>query len=206
MSIPEDFKPRTLADFPVTKKNVVAVTGGAIVILTELARCWRYDELLKNMLELVPALQSAGAQRIADERTRQLYIEGWDVAHDRGHDPNVLALAGMCYASMATAVDDVRDMLRTQMPYGGIWPWEPEWWKPGKDNTEPSRIRELEIAGALFAAEIDRMLSFGVEPHGRSQEAQNAAKFTGNPDSQADVRAFLEANPDREAADGGRLG
>jgi hypothetical protein len=40
-----------------------------------------------------------------------------------------------------------------------VWPWEPEWWKPkwtpqaGRDG----RIRELVVAGALLAAEIDRL-------------------------------------------------
>jgi hypothetical protein len=31
------------------------------------------------------------------------------------------------------------------------WPWRWEWWKPG------NRVRELEKAGALIAAEIDRL-------------------------------------------------
>jgi hypothetical protein len=33
------------------------------------------------------------------------------------------------------------------------WPWDKGWWKPTPDN----RIRELEKAGALIAAEIDRL-------------------------------------------------
>jgi hypothetical protein len=31
------------------------------------------------------------------------------------------------------------------------WPWDSKWWKPGE------RIRELEKAGALIAAEIARL-------------------------------------------------
>jgi hypothetical protein len=37
------------------------------------------------------------------------------------------------------------------------WPWFQERWKPTPDN----RIRELVKAGALIAAEIDRMLRLG---------------------------------------------
>jgi hypothetical protein len=32
-----------------------------------------------------------------------------------------------------------------------LWPWDESWWKPG------DRIRELAKAGALIAAEIDRL-------------------------------------------------
>jgi len=37
-------------------------------------------------------------------------------------------------------------------------------------------------------------------------QSEGARSFTGNPDNQGEVRAFLNANPDREAEDGGRLG
>jgi len=33
-----------------------------------------------------------------------------------------------------------------------LWPWGSEWWKPSKDP-----IRDLVKAGALIAAEIDRL-------------------------------------------------
>jgi hypothetical protein len=35
-----------------------------------------------------------------------------------------------------------------------VWPFTEHWWKPTPNN----RIRELEKAGALIAAEIDRLL------------------------------------------------
>ena len=34
------------------------------------------------------------------------------------------------------------------------WPWNVVWWKPTPDD----RIRELAKAGALIAAEIDRLI------------------------------------------------
>ena len=36
-----------------------------------------------------------------------------------------------------------------------IWPWEETWWKPASNN----RIKDLVRAGALIAAEIDRLNS-----------------------------------------------
>lgn len=36
------------------------------------------------------------------------------------------------------------------------WPWDEEWWKPSLDP-----IRNLEKAGALIAAEIDRLEAAG---------------------------------------------
>jgi hypothetical protein len=35
---------------------------------------------------------------------------------------------------------------------GRLWPWDPSWWKPS-----PDPIRNLVKAGALIAAEIDRL-------------------------------------------------
>jgi hypothetical protein len=35
----------------------------------------------------------------------------------------------------------------------GFWPWSKHWWKP----TPNDRVRELVKAGALIAAEIDRL-------------------------------------------------
>ena len=41
--------------------------------------------------------------------------------------------------------------------FKGIWPWNLIWWKP----TPNDRIRELVKAGALIAAEIDRLQAGG---------------------------------------------
>lgn len=84
-----------------------------------------------------------GAERIAAERQRQLDAEGWTPEHDDGHAPGDLLLAGICYALHARG--------REQTAYDW-WPWDDEWFKPG------DRVRDLEKAGALIAAEIDRLL------------------------------------------------
>ena len=42
-----------------------------------------------------------------------------------------------------------------------LWPWSDKWWKPSDDP-----VRNLVKAGALLAAEIDR-LQRGAPPEGR---------------------------------------
>ena len=90
-------------------------------------------------------LESEGLARIVAERRRQISEEGWDDYHDALHDNDELARAAATYA--------MPDRLRRMVE----WPFDLEWWKPTPDN----RIRELEKAGALIAAEIDRLLNVG---------------------------------------------
>ena len=81
-----------------------------------------------------------GINLIKTERDRQQYIEGWTEEHDDEHVNNELALAAVCYA-----VPDAFSQ--------GYWPstWDFSWYKP------TTRIRDLVKAGALIAAEIDRL-------------------------------------------------
>lgn len=82
-----------------------------------------------------------GVGLIASERLRQVMEEGWNWTHDDEHENGELALAAVVYATP-------RDERRAVM---SLWPWDEEWYKPGE------RIRELVKAGALIAAEIDRL-------------------------------------------------
>ena len=76
-----------------------------------------------------------GAELIAAERLRQIVVEGWTPEHDDGHATDDLAEAAAAY------------LLNDET----LFPW-PDWWKPGDDP-----IRRLVKAGALIAAEIDRL-------------------------------------------------
>lgn len=99
----------------------------------------------------------SGVDLIAAERARQIQAEGFDAEHDRQEKPGALTMAGICYATMAASSPGMRDQLRTSMCFSTHWPWTVPWWKPGKDNSNEDRIRELTKAGALMAAEIDRL-------------------------------------------------
>lgn len=93
----------------------------------------------------------SGAGRITTERHRQIEQEGWSKDHDDSYENEELALAAVQYALPARHRPLVR-MNGTAIPVD--WPWEDSSWKP----TPEDRIRELEKAGALIAAEIDRLI------------------------------------------------
>jgi hypothetical protein len=88
-----------------------------------------------------------GVALIAAERRRQVEKEGWTPEHDDEHADDKLASAAACYAAPKWQ----RAVTANGVP--ALWPWDKCWWKPSPDN----RIRELAKAGALVAAEIDRL-------------------------------------------------
>ncbi len=106
-----------------------------------------------------------GIQLIAAERRRQVSKEGWTPEHDDKHNVGQMAKAAACYA-MPT---DVRETEVDNRSYRWIiWPWTEKWWKP----TPKDRVRELVKAGALIAAEIDRLQ--------REDHRANNCMCTGN--------------------------
>lgn len=116
-------------------------------------------------------MSECGAKLIAKERRRQIEEEGWTAEHDAEHGPGDLALAAVCYAS------PVKIYTRSQYARGfqmeDPFPWECKWDKrfdygerrenPGNVLPDPDtytsaeRIDLLVKAGALIAAEIDRL-------------------------------------------------
>ena len=96
---------------------------------------------------------ASGAFQIAAERQRQINEEGWTAEHDDIHSECQLLDAALCYAGVAGSEilqDASVEEARKGMLQG--WPWAEKWWKP---STDP--IRNLVKAGALIAAEIDRL-------------------------------------------------
>jgi hypothetical protein len=92
---------------------------------------------------------SPGVDAIAAERRRQLVVEGWTVERDvKLYAGGQLARAAQSYAWAAAAVA-ATGLTPTEPPRW--WPWRDHWWKP------ESQRRCLEKAGALIAAEIDRL-------------------------------------------------
>lgn len=92
-----------------------------------------------------------GAERIAAERQRQVDAEGWTPEHDDEHVAGELAIAASCYAAEAHYGRTHSHMNVAPIGARG-WPWDPMWWKPTGDP-----VRDLVKAGALIAAEIDRL-------------------------------------------------
>lgn len=89
--------------------------------------------------ELSALRAGEGAALISHERARQQIEEGYGQTHDDDHE-----LGELGYAAAAYAIED-----------GNLFPssWNRDHWKPSDDH-----VRNLEKAGALIAAEIDRIL------------------------------------------------
>lgn len=114
-----------------------------------------HEAKVRAALAAKPALDpkrlSPGVLAILAERQRQIAEEGWTAEHDDEHDPGDLASAATAYALYAA------DRLNPYSQGDGrynipiAWPWTGEWWKPSTPK------RDLEKAGALVAAEWDRL-------------------------------------------------
>ena len=88
-----------------------------------------------------------GIELIAEERQRQIDQEGFSANADAGFTIGELAMAGASYALPYHA----RLYKAGGVPH--VWPFSAQMWKP----TPGDRRRELAKAGALIAAEIDRL-------------------------------------------------
>jgi len=95
-----------------------------------------------------------GIEIIAKERKRQIDEEGWTPEHDDEHYGQELAYAASEYINEGIARQGPRSGRRCTKPGRprNDWPWAWMWWKPSEDP-----IRNLAKAGALIAAEIDRL-------------------------------------------------
>ena len=92
-----------------------------------------------------------GIERIAAERKRQIEEEGFTVEEDDGWTKGELTDAAICYAMSEEQREYSPNPILSELDR--YWPWQMKWWKPTPDN----RIRDLEKAGALIAAELDRL-------------------------------------------------
>lgn len=100
----------------------------------------------------------SGVELIAEERTRQVEVEKWTAKHDQEHWDGSLAKAAACYALQDTTFErhfgTDENFVKLRFDF---WPWNKKWWKPEQGGTREARIRNMVKAGALIAAEIDRL-------------------------------------------------
>lgn len=82
-----------------------------------------------------------GIELIAEERQRQIEVEGYDAKHDADESTNRIVAAAVSYAMCDIDKHEAE----------AWWSWDFKYWKP-KD-----RRRNLVRAGALIAAAIDRL-------------------------------------------------
>lgn len=126
-----------------------------------------YGRVLWGEIERTHAC-SGGAKLIKDERLRQVSDEGYDAAHDARHVNGELAWAATCYAAphRVYCLSASRGMEAFEL--ADPWPFDHASDRRRFDAVDPQRkevgygmreerIRELAKAGALIAAEIDRL-------------------------------------------------
>jgi hypothetical protein len=87
-----------------------------------------------------------GIELIAEERQEQISKHGYSPENDKQYINDELIDAAMQYLG--------GDLI-------SCWPesWDKKSYKPNNPESTHDRIDELKIAGALIAAEIDRILS-----------------------------------------------
>lgn len=128
---------------------------------------WSYQalEIESDIWAIWQTPISEGAQRIASERIRQVIIEGWDAESDDRHEIGEICSAAACYLFAGDCLANAKRMnarysctpesLKAEIQDNNIgigWPWDMEWLK-----IDPDPVRSLVKAGALIAAEIDRL-------------------------------------------------
>ncbi len=117
------------------------------------------SEHCKNHIRMVATCQAChnamnrmtGVELIAAERKRQIEVEGWTSEDDDQNIQYELSTAGSCYAVWARFGSRCYPT-GDPPPHHWPWQWSKQQWKPS-----PDPIRNLVKAGALIAAEIDRL-------------------------------------------------
>lgn len=108
----------------------------------------------------------SGAGLIAKERRRQIEKEGFDDEHDANHGDDALAWGAMFYTLPGPFLlcssfkpKTVLGVVKAEAFFEKTQ-WASIWAK----RDSKTRIQQLTVAGALIAAEIDRLKRKGAEP------------------------------------------
>lgn len=106
-----------------------------------------------------------GVDMIAMERGRQMYGEGWDTAHDDEHTDSELAFAAATYCILCRVDDGIKSCFGPPEDRTGYMRLAMETWPWSLSDLKPhGHIRNLARAGALIAAEIDRLQRLPADP------------------------------------------
>lgn len=148
LELPEKLTERQFTDlfYGFLSQHGIQFGGGWKETLTGEDMTQQQDNQLKSGIEL-----------IAEERQRQIEVEFYSVEDDaaryneNSETENDLVLAAAAYA-LPEKLNTV-GLRENLLHRSNLFPWDKSWWKPTPDN----RIKELQKAGALIAAEIDRL-------------------------------------------------
>jgi hypothetical protein len=88
----------------------------------------------------------SGTRLIEAERNRQIVLENFSTENDSRYTQRELVMAALAYACTDGSAEHDANAKEA------FWPWGDKWYKPSHDP-----VRNLVKAGALIAAEIDRL-------------------------------------------------
>jgi hypothetical protein len=160
-----------------------------------------------------------GIAAIAAERQRHATeyplnygrIKGYSAEHDDGHEQGELADAGAFYAQTPKTRSNTkyRSSRGDGMLHSPLWPFDGGWYDPSKAKHDAycttgyldidERKRELEKAGALIAAEwdrIDRIERRQAQQNGTTPPAAPALEIKPEPVTSVTLRIDLERDLD----------
>lgn len=134
--------------------NVLAIIGGIVLISTIILLIvflvihFRRDKHTENP-ESVPQDTIDALNIILAGRMHQLKVENFDTDRDDKYLNDQLAIAASCYLYAPVYPFPVASGFKAPIQ----WPWPDIWWKPAG-----GRMKQLEKAGGLLIAEIERQL------------------------------------------------
>lgn len=118
-----------------------------------------FDAVCAKYKIMMPKEKLNGAELIANERQRQIDVEGYDGGHDKEHSYKEFAQAAITYLRLAILASD-KDLQGGRMTVEKLkqigmsdWPWQDDTLKPSLDIK-----RMIVKACALGAASIDRII------------------------------------------------
>ena len=118
-----------------------------------------FSEVCAKYNLTMPKEKLSGAELIANERQRQIDVEGYDGGHDKEHSYKEFAQAAITYLRLAILASDETlqgdRMAVEKLKQMGMsdWPWEEGTLKPSLD------IKRMIVKGcALGAASVDRLI------------------------------------------------
>ena len=93
--------------------------------------------------------KKTGIELIAAERARQIDVKGFKAPRDAQYTQGQLLLGAIAYIQATGMQLRFGELPKCFVPMA--WPWDRSTWRPG------DRKRNLAKAGAMIAAEIDRI-------------------------------------------------
>lgn len=171
--------------YNLSETNFIAIAKRDCGVTTELRLngASRFHNIRLTALEAEGTKEVDAIELIANERRRQIQVEGYVPTRDDMYVLGELKNAAECYLRWAGC--------QTTPASPQDWPWDRSTFKPTGDA-----IRDMTKAGALIAAEIDRLLRMRAQDDADAQEQKFIEELGSGALIEESVnRATEESNP-----------